>query len=761
MNIDILLKKTLHKTAPLFINKKTYEFHLLTTNQFFDMRKILTNPFHQFYKNKSRYFIGLLFLLSGTIVNAQNINWTSGYPKLDSTPIVVLEDDRTLQIRFTPLAGNINNANIEVQLPPNVEYISASSPTAGVTLTTTASGTLATGKLITINVTSNSNRLLQNTEVQFNVKVNANCAAAGASTFDVKIKSGPTLVTSGQKDLTANIVVPSLALTSSDGTINYSNQTDKNTITYYLKTNTADKASSAKVVFTTDLKSTLSNFKLGATSFTPTVSTSGSNRTYTFEFTPSFLGSKIDNTNNKKITFDGESTQCGSHVITANVQFPYNANCATATGSMVTMAFGSLPVPQLDHVSSSYVNASDVAIANTAINMDGVTPTLVKAVFKNNGGSDAMNIVYQARPYGQWAYIDTDNIYVEVQGSARRKVTASEIAVTARRGNNANYSYYKTGIAGVKAHTINIKVAESVPPGSTITYWVPTINGDIHDNGTRNIFHDYHTNTINGFVTNITSMESPCGDAGITTIVSNRIAYLNAPHYRQLLPSMNIKASQTRTLSIHVSPGTGNAAASEFHIQHPTWLSISAPVTMTQNRDGTGTAYTLTTVPGGPDETVVRYTGGNLTTAYLHVTYTSGTCGGTNQTGKIHYWVNQMWPHPLQKISQVFQDVTLECEMDGITLDEFKVTRKDKGLKDSNNDRIPDDGSTAPDADIRHDAYVEGDRGEFYWEGTTTDATTRVIDIPVKATGFTLAESGSSNVLFQQEHIRLILPPIQ
>lgn len=702
------------------------------------MKKRITQLFNSNYKNKI-HFTWLFFLLLGVTLNAQNVNWTSGYPKMDSEPIVTLEDNRILQMRFTPLASNINNAIIEAQLPPNVEYVSTSSPTAGITFNASVSGTLSAGKLVTITVTSNSNKLLQNNEVQFFVNVNAKCASAGVANFEIKVKSGATLVTNGQKSLATNIVVPSLALTSSDGTINYPTQATVNTITYYLKTNTADKASSAKVVFTTDLTSTLSDFKLNGTAFSPTITTSGSNRIYTFAFTQSQLGSKIDNTNNKKITFKGSSTQCGSHVITANVQYPHDSNCASATGSMVTMAFPNLPVPEMTHVSTTYVNSSDAVISNTAVNMNGSTPTNVKTVYRNDGGSNAMNVALRAYPYGQWCYLDIDNIYVQIEGGSKRKVLASEIKVIAKRANNANYVYYKPGVVSTKPYNVEITVTDVVPPGKTVTYWVPTINGDIYNNGTYNVFHDYGTNTINGFVTNVMSLESPCGDAGVTTIVSNRIAYMNVPHYRQLPASMNIKGGATKRQTIHVSPGIGSTAASEFHIQHPNWLSISS-ITMTQNMNGSGTAYTLTSVSSTPTESVVEYTGGNLTTAYLHIDYQAASCGGStiNSTGQIHYWVNQMWHHPLQKISQVFQNVTLECNIAGITLDNFEVKRTTVGLKDATNDRIPDDGTTAPDTDIRHDVYVEGDEGFFYWEGTVLAGGFKYLDIPIKTTGFTL-----------------------
>ena len=79
------------------------------------------------------------------------------------------------------------------------------------------------------------------------------------------------------------------------------------------------------------------------------------------------------------------------------------------------------------------------------------------------------------------------------------------------------------------------------------------------------------------------------------------------------------------------------------------------------------------------------------------------------------YIANQTWPSKkLEKLSQVFQQVMLLCASDGISLNEFTLQRTTKGLKDSDNDEVPDDGSPVPDSDIRNDLYVEGDQGFFF-----------------------------------------------
>ncbi|MDO4704313.1 MAG: hypothetical protein Q4A89_10295 [Tannerella sp.] len=675
-------------------------------------------------------------------LQAQKVNWTSGYPKLDEVPFVMLEDERTLLIRFTPLTADINNAIIEVVLPPQVDFGVISAKTvlnsATLNISNTSSGSLTTGKTLAIAVHSNGNKLIRNTEVEIHIKVKAvACGTPGASDFNIQVKSGATNVTDGQKTVTVNIVKPSVALVSTDGTINFPTQTSVNTITYYLKTNTANQASSAKVTFMTDLVTTLSEFKIKGVPFTPTEATVGGKKTYTFAFTPALLGSKIDNTNDKVITFKGASTGCGSHLVEANVQYPHDTDCETSMGSSVTLAFPSPPLPNMVHVSTHYVDHADAPITTIQVNMDGTTPTVVKTIFRNTGGA-AQNIQLHLRNYGSYNYLDISDIYMQVEGGLKRKITAGEITVVTTTRNTSIYGYLKPSALG-KPSGIHILIPEEVPAGKTITFWAPTINGEIYDNTTRDVYHNYGTNTINGITSNITQVKSPCGDDGIALSQPHRIAYLNAPHYRELPPSLSIKGGQTKKQTVFIALGSTNETVTEFHVKAPVWLTIQS-MKITSNSDGTGTLYGQATVtPGATQAFVSVQNRANQGAAYLHVEYKAAPCGGsTNQTAQIHYWANQKWStKTLEKISQVFQEAIHTCDVTGISLDEFYSRRTTKGLKDTNNDRVPDNGSVAPDDEIRHDLFVFEDEGYFYWKGTIqAPGGYKYIDMPVKSVGF-------------------------
>ena len=116
---------------------------------------------------------------------------------------------------------------------------------------------------------------------------------------------------------------------------------------------------------------------------------------------------------------------------------------------------------------------------------------------------------------------------------------------------------------------------------------MPTINGDIYDNTTRNVYHNYGTNTINGITSNIIQVKSPCGDDGIALAQAFRIVYLNAPHYRELPPSLSLKGGQTKKQTVFIAPGSTNEAITEFHVKTPAWLTILS-MKITSNSDGTG-----------------------------------------------------------------------------------------------------------------------------------------------------------------------------
>ena len=109
-----------------------------------------------YLRRKGRISLPLCLLLLATAIatQAQKVNWTSGYPKLDEVPLVMLEDERALLIRFTPLNADINNATIEITLPPQVDFGAISGTrvltSTPLNISNTFGGALATGRTASI-----------------------------------------------------------------------------------------------------------------------------------------------------------------------------------------------------------------------------------------------------------------------------------------------------------------------------------------------------------------------------------------------------------------------------------------------------------------------------------------------------------------------------------------------------------------------------------------------------------------------------------
>ncbi|PNE28251.1 hypothetical protein BHU09_07980 [Tannerella sp. oral taxon 808] len=582
---------------------------------------------------------------------------------------------------------------------------------------------------MTLKITSDGGKLPLNKELEFHLKVKAGtCPTPASVSFGINVLSSSTPL--GSKTILANLVRPSLMLTPQTPVVNFTSQTETKTITYYLKTTTADKASSAKVTFTTpDAQTTLSDFKVKGTPVSVTGTPIGGGKTkYTFDVTPATLGGaqQIDNTNSTAITFTGASTGVGGHTVTTAVQFPAgSAPCTSNPGSPVQLAFPIPTKPYIEHLHTYCTDPLGDSIHHSTINMDGSTPTIVRSSFRNTGGT-AKGIIVDMRCYGNYNYLDPAGIKVQVGGSGTsRFLAASEYTVLDRIKNSTytlqRYGRRKLGVVN-KPISIKIKIADTLATGDSIIFWVPTINGNIYETGNLNVYNAYGVNGINGFVSNVVKVTAPDGtEGGHEKEKEYRLVYLNVPHYWAIPAGLNMRGGTTKTQTLHVSPGITQFTPVYFAVETPSWLKIKR-IWITSNENGTGSLYVnQTCAPGTTKDSVKLHNKGYLLNSYMHVTYEMDACSPpyANINDSIRYWTSQHWPQGwFYYASQVFQPVTKMCRIEGIELDTFKLVRTTVGLKDHNNDRIPDDGTTkAPESDIRNDLYMEGDTGYFYWKG--------------------------------------------
>ena len=690
-----------------------------------------------------RAFIALILLTGTGLARAQTPQafWESGFPKFDNSRIVTMEGENTLKIRFAAFAAPITQPKLVVTFPTGVDFVSAAGVDGGISFVGTPA--LDADRKLVLNI---SGTLAVNAMKEVHIKVKApNCTQSAAVNFKVLLMNGTDTLKDGLGNkfinAPANIVKPTLTLTPQSAVVNFASQTETKTITYYLKTTTADKVSSAKVTFTTpDAQTTLSNFQVKGASVSVTETPIGGGKTqYTFDVTPAVLGGaqQIDNTNSTAITFTAASTGVGTHRVTTAVQFPSGTPCTSNPGSPVQLAFPILTLPHMVHLHTYYTNSSDDSVHYSKINMDGSTPTILKTVFRNTGGP-AKEIEFKFWCYGEYNYIDPDNIDVQVGSSgSRERVDASNIVTIASVNNGPahkeRYGTMKSTVLG-KPKWIHVTIRQPLEGGETITFWIPTINGNIYENSTTdNVYYNYYTNTINGFTSNVLSVKAADGKAGtMETMPSVRLIWLNSPHYREVPASLNLRGTQTKTQTVYVAPGSTNDADVELHVKAPPFLKITDMKLLPQ-ADGLGSIPTTPTIVDDHHRYLTVSGKGNRGETYLHVTYEGEPCGATNKSGKIEYWANHNWQGgTMERVTHVYQDATQLCEVAGIVLDTFHLVRTTVGRKDTNDDHIPDDASSlAPANEIRNDVYIEGDKGHFYWKGTVQSTGYSVVDMPI------------------------------
>ena len=686
----------------------------------------------------------LLFLLAALRpAGAQIIDVPAGYPKFDADAIVTLEDERTLFIQFAPDDNDLTQAKVTVELPDGITLVSAGSMAAfpGAPVPT-VTHTLV-GKLLTIDVTSDGGTLAKKKTYQFVVKVKAECRQEGNVVFPIKILSG----TDQKKALSAgiNVAHPDLTLRAPNTIISYGGSpTTPKEITYYLRTTTASEASSAKVDFIVDESVTLSDFKLNGVAFTPTVSPLlGERHMYSYAFTsPTAMGgSKIKNNNDKRITFKaaGTATICGQKVIQASVQYPHNSPaCGSAKfGTEVTLNMSTAGNPTFTKQGIQYVAnpSSTTPIAPEAIPMDGVTPVYVKAVFKNDQTAAARSVKLQLLQ-SLFGYIDTANMYVQVDNGPVTKISASGISGPTYVPSNQGWGFVKDALKTKYYRIYRLTTPVTVPTGSTMSIYFASINGAIHDNGKKDVFNPVYFISINNPFIQLVEATGFCNNTN-TTAINQQIQHFNSTHYQEKPALVTLKDQETKTVKVKVTPGSIKQAPAVLTVKTPSWLTITDIKLLP--KDATfPPGITVTPIVGAHESSVRVTSTGNtqmITDCHLQVTYKAPTCGGDNKNDTIWYTAKQEWSGGhLNNVSQVSQPVQLSCVVEGVGIDTFYIHRGTRGYPDVNNDREPESSSLAHDSIITHTQYVPGDTGYFYWKGKIgTSGNYKYLDIPIEA----------------------------
>ncbi|NDV56493.1 hypothetical protein D0T51_12270, partial [Parabacteroides sp. 52] len=496
---------------------------------------------------------------------------------------------------------------------------------------------------------------------------------------------------------------------------------------YKLKATNRD-AKSFKLILTVDEFTTLKTFDWGGSTITPAMS--NSNKTYTLTLTD------LSSTE-KTLSFQGASSRLGTHVVTPSIQY-----CTVETGfPTITLALPTVSgVPTLSHVSSKYVKSltDDTEVNQWDIHMDGSTPNMVRSEFKNVGTADGYDLSALLSISGSYGLLDTANICYQIGNGSKIKLLKEQVAINSRRQNSTSYGYF-----GVHARkeatkvTVSLSKTESLPIGQTITFWIPMKNGKTYNNENNNVYFDYHTTTISGFSATLYANNQAGQDR---MSVNGGIAYLAAPHFRELPAKFTIKKGEIKTQTVRITAGSLNVNKGKMkvHLLLPSWLKLIEPADgsfVFSNLNG-ATVYSSETSDLTGKAPYSIYTGVSDREGLLTFTYTtdgSFSSSDPNLDGVISYYIDYDYNgQVLDKIYQVFQPVSLLCKEEGVVFEKLSLHRITRGLKDSNEDHIPDSNTPALDNEIDHTRYMLDDEGEIRWQARIIESS-KYLYFPVTA----------------------------
>ena len=694
--------------------------------------------------NYSRHLLTLLrgllifFCLVSTIEAAQaqtTVRVADGYPKFTGgNRLVAYGEPLTIAYRFTPQGGPLTDAKVQLQLPNDVEVENPQVTIGGIGITKTQAGQTVT--------LSFNGAIPKDHEVEVQVDVKATgCITPGVVQFTVKVLSGTDSKVSA--NLTANAARPVLqiGLPAGGDNINFNGiPTTPKTVTTYLRTASADKASSAQVTYTVSTSEvTLSEFKLNGSPLTPTeTNLPDGKRTYTLTFaSPATMGgSMIDNTNSKQITFKAVGTPviCGYQKISATARFPHNgAACHTSSEQQIMLAMGgSGSTPAFSATSCQYVaanNSSAAPIAPKDVPKDG-SLTWVRTVFTNSSTAAIRKFSVDCRINGGLSYygcIDTSKIFVQNGNGPLKKISPLK-----RYTYGFNDRKLKSSFTGMIDNFINMEVYEMIPAGQTVTLYVATHNGNVFEEPTNERFRwtGYGTPDCHSLEVFIHSIEGFCSK-NTGKIKTETLPKVILPMFTNQVSinSQTCKGEQTFKRTVPITLGQIDAAPSVFTVTAPAWLSIE-DLKITLNENGTGSfpaTVTFTPTSHSSSKRSFKITSSasisGATRGYLHVTFKSPACVAplTNRSDTIYYTTDQLWGSTtLTKVGYLKQGVSHICKSEGIALDTFYLKRHENsvGYKDTDNDGNPDNGTQKlPEADVNHKRFASEDEGSFHWRG--------------------------------------------
>lgn len=685
-------------------------------------------------------YLLLLFCLLASLMSlkAQTITWDGVATGLTPTTVTISGDAAKLRFTFVATGSAVSNATISVALPAGytgTAITNGATMAAGITYTTSglnsgavtitiAGGTLAAGKTIDLIL-----------------DVKAGCSAVANGNAAISVKSGATVID------TRNVAIvgayPALRVQSSSP--NQSNPTIGHTFNFDLELDVSNglTANSFKLTLGKGENTTLTNFKLDGVSVTPT---SSSTTSIEFTFNNVNLSATV-----KHLTFDASDIYAGTKNISTSLQYlsgSGGSNCGSAiTGP--TFTFGAPAVsgsPAIAYLSakSGWVSSSNlgggVLNTQTQVPMDGTTTAYFRVTYENTGTAPTKEIVHRIQLYRTevYSYAVMEEDYSKMKysvdgGVSWIAVTAADVVLSNTSPVDNGYRKMVAPFAG-KPRDAVLTIKTPLQPGKELMIIWPVLQGAVYNNtGYRptkfasnfpwaSIQWNYY------WINKIVDMNGATVSPPINTYGAGGITH---PLFASTPPSLSFRQSgalsqqQVKILTEFGTVNTGNNQTTDLYIQLPSWLEL----------DGINPAAAITTsgtiVAGYPKEDtpgsnryILRHGSGGKRDVTIKYRVKPGSCGLTNQTDEIYYWLNYNLGgstslRPVMKeIGQIYQPVTLLCEAEGIVMDDFKSHRISRGLIDNNNNKVPDSNTSAPDADIMHDTYLTEDKGMLIVKGT-------------------------------------------
>jgi len=735
-------------------NKKKYN---LLTSDFMKQKDFTQKSNVPFLVSAPKWITGLWLLLllfaGSTSVLAQSVEWAGGTPRLDPETLISDGNPGTLELYFAA-ASDLPQGKVEIELPAGFQYVKyerGEKTSTGVDFKWSSSG-----QKLTLTITSNGGTLSGGKNIHAFVEIAAKCGALSSSNVNVTVSSGEGFVTNGNKTLPVTVETPVISITSTNDSQKYNDVEDEKEYELLIQS-TNGLVKNVELALETEPAVTLSGFKLDLSDPVPAVTekTVGNLKTYTIRM------ATLDQTV-KTLKFKVKSSRPGSRTITPVAHYFLNTPCATQQqGQILTMVIpGATGKPSMKAMTYNYVDQDDKDVRWNALNVDNTVPNTIKAICRNEGDGEAWN-VYVKVSVQFAAYIDLDEVYYQIGDGAKTKLDKDEYKKV-----TSKVASYPSMIANYPTSTKDLPRAASIylppeiklQPNEQVTFWIDTYTGEIYDNGDNDAYLQSVYARIN-YTTIDLYAEDAQGELIRGTYVGINGGFTpNVSAFIGIPENLTLKSSQTVIQELPMHAGYLNSNnSSRVYVTLPDWMDLAYTANDLEKavrlKDSNGTSYFPVAGSGKLENDVYSFIFSAIPSTVSQGSFlvfdlkATGSLDANeeNRKGKITYWIDYIHNGvALKNVSRVHQNVTLIPET-GIRLDSFSLQRTTKGLKDSNNKRMPDDGSVAPDNEINSYLYMSGDKGKMRWEATVLDGNYEYLYLPVQITGATVTIGEGDN----------------